>query len=237
MVYQPYPTPPLIRLRFLFLIVWLSCTNKTTASGIEIAFNCTASRLEDGGYWTMVGTDTIFMNTLRFYTTDLKLVSGDKVVYTDSVAHLIDLTNPEGLHSFNVTMEKAPDFDAISFELGIDSTSNCSGALAGDLDPMHGMYWSWQSGYINLKAEGSVGSLKSYNTEIQYHIGGYLYPFLAAKKVELQTKSSNRIRVCFDLNRFLKATLSSGENHIMSPGTKAVSLSQAAVNAFMICQP
>ena len=44
--------------------------------------------------------------------------------------------------------------------------------MDGDLDPVHGMYWTWQSGYIQFKLEGllrdSAGERK-----LELHLGGF----------------------------------------------------------------
>jgi hypothetical protein len=52
------------------------------------------------------------------------------------------------------------EFDAIQFNLGLDSLTNVSGALGGDLDPTKGMYWTWQNGYVNFKLQGSFRPLQ-----------------------------------------------------------------------------
>ena len=59
----------------------------------------------------------------------------------------------------------------IYFQIGIDSLTNVSGDLDGDLDPALGMYWAWNSGYINMKLEGKSSSCKSVKKEFQFHIG------------------------------------------------------------------
>lgn len=73
----------------------------------------------------------------------------------------------------------------LQFTLGVDSALNCSGAQDGDLDPLKGMFWTWNSGYIFFKLEGyspaSTGSLG----RIEHHIGGYRSPFNAARKIVL----------------------------------------------------
>jgi len=43
----------------------------------------------------------------------------------------------------------------------VDSLANVSGAMSNDLDATKGMYWSWQSGFINLKIEGKSASCKT----------------------------------------------------------------------------
>lgn len=73
---------------------------------------------------------------------------------------------------------------ARSISLGIDSTMNVSGAMGGALDPSLGMYWTWQSGYINAKLEGTVWNDGQPET-FQYHLGGYSHPFNAYRPLNL----------------------------------------------------
>ena len=80
--------------------------------------------------------------------------------------------------------------DKIKFNLGIDSLTNVSGVMGGDLDPTKGMYWTWQSGYINFKMEGSSAVCPTRNHEFQFHIGGYQDPFYAMQTLELEVKNS-----------------------------------------------
>ena len=69
------------------------------------------------------------------------------------------------------------EFDAIQFNLGIDSLTNVSGALGGDLDPTKGMYWTWQNGYVNFKLQGTSDLCNNPKNEFEFHLGGYLKPF------------------------------------------------------------
>ena len=83
---------------------------------------------------------------------------------------------------------------SISFCIGIDSLASVSGALSGDLDPSNGMYWAWQSGYINMKIEGTSSSCKTRKNSFNFHIGGYLKPYNAIKKIEIPiNKIQNQI--------------------------------------------
>ena len=59
-------------------------------------------------------------------------------------------------------------FSKLKFQLGIDSLTNVSGAMGGDLDPTKGMYWTWQSGYINMKIEGKSNSCKTRKNQFQF---------------------------------------------------------------------
>ncbi|MBI1268443.1 MAG: hypothetical protein GC193_13535 [Cryomorphaceae bacterium] len=79
-----------------------------------------------------------------------------------------------------------------SVYLGIDSTTNVSGALGGVLDPSLGMYWSWQSGYINAKLEG-VFWKDGLRSEFQFHLGGYANPFNSFREIKLVERFSTVI--------------------------------------------
>ncbi len=44
-----------------------------------------------------------------------------------------------------------------------------SGAQTGALDPANGMFWSWSTGYIMTKFEGTTAG----GTDLEFHIGGF----------------------------------------------------------------
>lgn len=174
-------------------------------------------------------SENIRFDTYRFYLSDLTFYRDSLVVYSDSEkAHLLDLEFDSTLQvSFPELASNS--YNIISFRFGIDSTTNVSGAMSGDLDPMHGMYWSWQSGYINCKLEGQIIGTKT--TDFQYHLGGYLPPFEASTKLQLASSSSGNINV--ELNNIFNQLLSdqSGLN-IMSPCSQAVELSNTLAHSF-----
>ena len=59
--------------------------------------------------------------------------------------------------------------------------------MGGDLDPTKGMYWAWQSGYINFKMEGSCSQCLATKNNFEFHLGGYQQPFYAMQTIELNT--------------------------------------------------
>jgi len=69
--------------------------------------------------------------------------------------------------------------------IGTDSITNVSGALDGDLDPIKGMYWAWNSGCINFKLEGTR-VISGKKTPFEYHIGGYNGPQATAMKKSIK---------------------------------------------------
>jgi hypothetical protein len=111
--------------------------------------------------------------------------------------------------------------------LGVDSATNVSGAFGGDLDPTNGMYWTWQSGYINVKVEGRSPAAPGGVFEL--HLGGYAAPHATAQWVELPVRTG---RCAIDVQRLMESVDLTGHAHVMSPGPEAMRLSRAAATMF-----
>ncbi|MBI3239623.1 MAG: hypothetical protein HYZ43_12420 [Flavobacteriia bacterium] len=145
--------------------------------------------------------DTFRIETLRFYLSNLSFLNEGKTVFTQPESfHLVDA---EDSMSYRIAFHspKKVVFDEIQFNVGIDSTTNVAGVMGGDLDPTKGMYWSWQSGYINFKLEGWNPKSTARKHEFQYHLGGYMAPYSALSTVRIpceKAKSSKLSRsYCF----------------------------------------
>jgi hypothetical protein len=76
-------------------------------------------------------------------------------------------------------------YNRIAFILGVDSARNVSGAQTGALDPAHGMFWSWNSGYVMAKLEGTSPQSTGPGNRFEYHIGGFKEPDNVIKQVTL----------------------------------------------------
>jgi hypothetical protein len=109
--------------------------------------------------------------------------------------------------------------------------------MGGDLDPTKGMYWTWQSGYINFKLEGKSTICPTRNNAFEFHLGGYQPPFNCLKTALLKSTNQKNIVVVFDLNQFLSSIDLSKQNQIMSPNNQAVLLSEQAIKSFKIINP
>lgn len=178
-------------------------------------------------------TDTITIKELKWYISKVTLLQNDQIVFSDpKIAHLLNIADPKSLE-IELKSRKKISFNKIQFSIGIDSPTNVSGALGGDLDPTKGMYWTWQSGYINIKIEGESNSIT--NHDFQLHLGGYLPPFAAIQTVVLPiTNSSNDIKIGIELALWLGKISSIGPTHIMSPSKEAVSMSKEFAKQFFI---
>lgn len=174
---------------------------------------------------------------VRIYLSHFEFYSGDSLIAKDNTnAYLIDLEADSSQHlSFHVPELK--HVDRIQFLFGIDSAASTSGAMDEALDPMHGMYWSWQSGYINCKIEGIFSDTKK---DFQLHLGGYMSPFLAAQKCVLSRKGKSEysdmpFQIAIDLAPLMRQIRHENASvHVMSPGTNAVTYSKLIAHNILL---
>lgn len=181
-------------------------------------------------------TDSIRFDVLKFYVSSVRLLLDDQVVYSEvNSFHLIDCSVKEN-REIKFNHPENIKFNRVRFYLGIDSTTNMSGALGGDLDPTKGMYWTWQSGYINFKVEGYSPKCTSRNHEFQFHLGGYAYPENALRQIEIRTNGKDKAEIEIDMKKFIEKLNLPELEHIMSPGKKAMELSTLASECFKLKQ-
>lgn len=179
-------------------------------------------------------SDSLLVTAFRFYVGQFQLFHHGRVICRPNQPfHLIDLEdNLSG--KLCLTIPAGLNFDEVSFLLGTDSLSNVSGALGGDLDPTKGMYWAWNSGFINIKLEGQFPASQAKNHEFQFHLGGYLPPFQSAQRVRLKTNAHSRYRVQLELSPLLTHAAWPTKHHLMSPSAESVRLSSMLAQSFSL---
>ena len=127
-------------------------------------------------------------------------------------------------------------FDSVSFTLGVDSITSVSGAFGGDLDPTNGMYWTWNSGYVNFKMEGKSAVCNTHKSAFTFHLGGYMAPYRSAQVVGLHVAPTNEAIIRLDLSKFLAEIDLNKEHTIMSPSMRAVEISAVIARSFYSAQ-
>jgi len=118
--------------------------------------------------------ETYRVSKLKYYISNIKLDASQHSFSEPDSYHLLDAGQPASLNfTFNAP---ANTYSSISFITGVDSIKNVSGAQNGVLDPANGMFWTWNSGYVMFKLEGSSPASNIINHRIEYHIGGFSGP-------------------------------------------------------------
>lgn len=203
---------------------------------IKLNFNCLFNNLPlnlDSNY-VLTNNDTISIETCRFYVSNIHLVNNNQTVFTDStIAHLVDLADDQSLE-INLLYPENLKYDSVQFNLGIDSSLNVAEVLSGDLDPTKGMYWTWQSGYINFKIEGKSKKSPSRYKQFQYHLGGYLYPNNTLQTFSFITNKKSEFKFTIEIDKFLDGIDLSDMYQIMSPSSSSVLLSKKLAQLFKV---
>ena len=98
-------------------------------------------------YALLESNDSIVFSNIKFYISDPLIFKNDSLIASlVKRYHLVDLNNPESL----VLQTETENFDKIQFNLGIDKQTNLDGVKGGDLDPLKGMYWTWNTIFCQI---------------------------------------------------------------------------------------
>jgi len=185
-------------------------------------------------HWYISETgDSIQFNKVRFYITDFKFdlaKNTQQEIINNAV--LVDAFDEKTLlKTLKIPLNRKEG--GLQFSLGISGDLSESGALSGDLDPTNGMYWAWQSGYINMKIEGVSPSCPTRKNKFTFHIGGFQKPYPTIRSLSFPIKENQKeITLVVDVATFLNE-VDLKENHsVMIPGEKASKLADLSVKMF-----
>ena len=179
-------------------------------------------------------TDSITIDVFKCYLSNIVISdSNNKKELSPCNYHLLDFANSDTALLFVSPFANA---NFLEFNLGIDSIINTSGALGGQLDPSNGMYWTWQSGYINFKIEGSSPICTARNLEFQFHAGGYAYPYNSLNEIKHELRPNKPFHLEIDLALFFNLISIKNLDHVMSPGPNALRISKALASCFKIVE-
>jgi hypothetical protein len=215
-----------------FVLCFILNTGYGQTTSINFTFQPSISNeyIELNTIYSLSDSNKMEITTCRFYVSNFTFYSNNKLVSEQKGAFLIDLENLESLQlSFPIS-----GADSVRFNLGIDSSTNVAGILDGDLDPIKGMYWTWNSGYINSKVEGTFTKTNGVKIPFEYHLGGYLPPYPTLQTLTFNCQKSESTLVKLDLSQFITSLEIEKCNNVMIPGPKAAELSNFLATCFKI---
>lgn len=130
------------------------------------------------------------VNKFKYYIADFTLKGTNQTMTVWQKPKLIDEADSA---SKTITITQ-PNFivSSIEFTIGVDSSYNVSGVQTDDLDPMKGMFWTWNTGYIYAKLEGQSDSSHAPSNYFSYHVGGYKTNENALRKVVLNLTANHQ---------------------------------------------
>jgi hypothetical protein len=171
----------------------------------------------------------LHVELLKCYVGHIEILDINRqVIGKDSVAYrLLDFSNRSSMNfSFPINNQKA---SYIRITLGVDSITNAAGVNCCALDPANGMYWSWQSGYIQFKLEGKEKDGNALNL----HLGGFSNANMSSITDEIPIlrmvtggpvlppdRRSQNVTIHLNLDSFLELVHANKEYSLMSPNDR-----------------
>jgi hypothetical protein len=162
-----------------------------------------------GNTYKNVWGENIVIRKFKYYLSNFALTdTKGKITKLPVQYFLVDQADPSS-QTIVVKIPKAP-FSSIRFLLGVDSIKNVSGVQTGALDPLKGMFWTWNSGYIMAKLEGSSEVSTSPGHSFTYHVGGFKRPSNTVRIIELsilqKDKPVREINIRAEINQWFKSS-------------------------------
>ena len=222
-----------ICLLLCFIVVSVNTYSQSTTIKVDLKFNEKSIQL---GEKYISKNDTLTLETIKFYLSSFEIDYNDNSTCKEATSyHLIDIEKPESLQ-FILNSTSTKKIKTIKFNIGVDSLASVSGAMADDLDATNGMYWAWQSGYINMKIEGKSNSCKTRKNQFHFHVGGYLKPNYALRNININCNNKNNQEVIIkvDLAKLFDEVHLSETNSIMIPGKEAMKIADELVKIFLV---
>ena len=151
---------------------------------------------------------SIRIDKLRWY------VSLPPAGKTGSKVWLMDLSDSSSLDQ----QMSRPINNKISLLFGIDSAIQIGGVGTGALDPQRGMYWTWQTGYVQWKMEGAI-RVDGVESPLELHLGGFDGATKAQAMLSdyLVYPTTNSVIAQWDLSPFIAQILDQKKYGVMSP--------------------
>jgi len=142
-------------------------------------------------YRNRSGQDYIVTN-FKYYISNIRLTDANGKVFENKDGYYLIREDEPGSKDIELADIPAGNYTSISFMIGVDSLHNCTGAQSGALDPINGMFWTWNSGYIFFKLEGKSPVSKQLGHIFEYHIGGYKSPANCIRNVSMDLTGHTR---------------------------------------------
>ncbi len=213
---------------FLFVlmvpILFFSCQKKNdkmgTASSAPVSIyfqnNIGGAPIVKNQYnYTNAAGNLYTVSLLKYYVTNAVLTKDDNTEIVLKNYDLIDAFDPT-FSSIEIASLPNGNYKSMRFFLGVDVDSNHTLSHTGDLDAINGMIWSWSTGYIFFKHEGSYIKTMQDTGSLQYHLGTDAALATINIPITLHVEgNAKKLNISFDLNKmYLNPVIDFNDNDV-----------------------
>lgn len=137
--------------------------------------------------YTTAQSEDITISTFNYWISNIVLVNSDGKEFVEEESYRLIRGDKHATMHFHIPDVTEGTYTAVKFMIGVDIPRNTSGAQTGALDPaVNGdMFWSWNTGYIQAKLEGTSPQSTETGNAYEYHIGGVQPGFETPREVTL----------------------------------------------------
>ncbi|WP_025764387.1 MbnP family protein [Dyadobacter tibetensis] len=171
----------------VFAMVLVSCDNnmaplepQASTGSLKLEFDNVVGDRDlklDTDFYTNAAGERFNITAFNYYISNIKLIKSDGSSFTLPQDSSYFLVRENDIASQVLDLKNIPvgEYTGVEFMVGVDSLRSVSDASnrKGVLDPGYSevMYWSWNSGYIFMKMEGTSESINTANGKYYFHIG------------------------------------------------------------------
>lgn len=163
----------------------------------------------------------------RAYVHKVEVNHEGRLVWSSADSHYLFNSDMSSTLEIPMSISAFTPTDEISFVIGVDSALQVNGAHSGVLDPIQGMYWTWQSGYVNWKLE--TKSLESASdSSLTWHVGGYRAPYNSLRVIRYAVKTDAKSYLfTVDIRQLINDAWGHVPLAVMSPSAHAMKLADS----------
>jgi hypothetical protein len=135
--------------------------------------------------YTNAQNEEFQVTMLQYYVSNVKLTTSDgkEYVVPQDSSYFLVRENDQNSQMVKINNVPSGDYSSVTFTIGVDSV-RCTSSIdkrtgvldVGDENTGKGMYWTWNSGYIHFRVEGTSPQ-SSHELEGKkvffYHVGGF----------------------------------------------------------------
>lgn len=237
----------------LALAVLSACgaRDKAVATSLRVEIShvvADATLVLDSQEYRSPSGDSFTISALRYYLSNVRLHRADGSWYTvprdpkSSAGYFLIDAREAASREFEITAP-AGTYDGIEFLIGIDDERNHAGAQTGTLDPAHGLFWTWKSGYIFFLLEGQSPQSPVDDHALKFHVGGgapslarTIYLPFGADAAQVDARIAPVVHLHADLAALLggEAPLRFAERHAVMGGPEATALADRLPSVFRV---